>query len=483
MGKKLLFISVSFFVIIGLASPAVCQNTDSKILNHYGRGYLEEKADGLKVLHLIGDAYERGYQRGMLQDDLTFVTSSNIMEAVGWFGDEKMIRDAKAKMEPYIPYEVREEIMGMADALAKRGSPITYDDIVLHVVASDFGMMDPSKHDLGKPSRRLPYPGLTRCSSFSGWGNATKDGELIVGANSAYYDTEEELINRPIAVVEPTNGGYAYIGSIWDVFFVTGGINEAGIAINGQLCLADEESLLGLSAELMLKKILQYANSIEDAVEIVTTYPRTCGIIIHVADAKTKRAVVIEYTSDHLAVRTAEPGKDVLWTTNHFNAYPGWKGYSGESMAEFYDERAKLEDVSTLGKWQDSLAAIGKGRAGRFGRYEQLLDDHYGKLTVDTAQEILKDTFSLEEKRTLAPDEPSSATISQLFEDWVVYENAEYYRIDRSGELRAKYGDVFSYVATPATGDIWIAVGVPRAQYTSGYKHLNLFDELSSRHR
>ncbi len=75
------------------------------IINRYGDGFLEEKASGLRVLHLRGTAYERGYQRGMLQEDLAFVTSSNIMESAGWFGGEdveaglNMMRDAKETMD------------------------------------------------------------------------------------------------------------------------------------------------------------------------------------------------------------------------------------------------------------------------------------------------------------------------------------------------------------------------------------------------
>ena len=456
------------------------------IINRYGDGFLEEKASGLRVLHLRGTAYERGYQRGMLQEDLAFVTSSNIMESAGWFGGEdveaglNMMRDAKETMEPFIPYQFRQEIQGMADALAAKGSPITYDDIVLHLVGSDFGMMDPWSHDLTQSPERSALPPIRGCSSFSAWGEATEDGSLVIGINSAYYDTEEELKNRPIVVVDPTDGGYGYVGVLWDVFPVAAGMNEAGIAINGQMSSADSESLRGVSAELILGLILQYADSIEDAVEIVATYPRTCGMIIHVVDAKTNRAAVIEYTADDIVVRFAEPGKDVLWATNHFNAYPGWQGYTGFNMVPTQVEWIRGADISTIEKWQDNLAENGKGRAGRYGRYQQLLNENYGEITVEKAMEIMSDRYSLEQGRVLDPTEPSSRTISQLWEDWVVYEHVDYYKIDVSGELRTKFGDVGSYVATPATGDIWWAVGVPLAQYTAGYKHLNLYEELAS---
>jgi len=260
-------------------------------------------------------------------------------------------------------------------------------------------------------------------------------------------------------------------------------VNEAGIAINGHLSSSDEESLRGVSSELILALILQYADSIEDAVEIATTCPRTTGIIIHVVDSKTNRAAVIEYTADHIAVRFAEPGKDVLWATNHFNAYPGFQGYTGFNMVTTEVKRKNLADISTVEKWQDSLEAIGRGRAGRYGRYEQLLNENYGKINRERAKEIISDRYSMQQGKVLGPTEPTADwddwPISCVFNDWVVFEDIQYYHLDRSGELRVKQGNVASFVATPATGDIWWAVGVPPAAYTAGYKYLNLYEELT----
>lgn len=473
-------------------APSPAPEERGKIIKKYGPGFLEEKANGLKVLHLRGTAYERGYQRGILQEDLPFVTSSNITELMGWFGGDdpqaglKMLQDAKKLMEPFIPYEFREEIRGMADALAARGSAITYDDIVLHLVGSDFSMMDPWSHDLTKLPKRSAYPPISPvrgCSSFAAWGKATKDGDLIFGANSDYFDTEEELKNRPVVVVDPTDGGYGYVGVLWDVFPVAAGMNEAGIAINGHISAAETETLKGTSAELILAKILQYADSIEDAVEIATVYPRTCGINILVADAKSKRAAVIEYTADNIAVRFAEPSKDMIWTTNHFNCYSGWQGYSGPNMVTEQDERLGLADISTVEKWQDSLAAIGRGRAGRYGRYEDLLIENYANIDIDKAKEILMDRYSPMQGKILPPTEVTKDwfdyPIQAVFNDWVIYEDIRYYKSDIRGELRAKQGNVASVVAKPSTGDIWWAVGIPPAAYSVGYKHLNLFEELA----
>jgi hypothetical protein len=384
-------------------------------------------------------------------------------------------------MEPFIPYQFKQEMKGMADAMGARGSSLTYDDIVLHLVGADYCMMD-SSHDLKRPPRRSPFPPLSRCSSFSVWGGATKDGKLIAAGNEDYYDTAEELSNRSIAVVDPTDGGYGYVGALWDVFFVASGINEAGIAMNGHLVGADSESLRGVSSELLLGLVLRYSDSIEDAVEMLTAYPRTCGIIVLVADAKVNKAAVIEYTADDIAVRFAEPDKDMLWTTNHFNCYPGWQGYSGFNMVSTCAERSGLADISTIDKWQESLETAGKARAGRYGRYQQLLRENYGNITAEKATEIISDRYSIKQNRVLGPTETTSWNdypICVCNDDWVMSKSIPYYRSDRVGELAVKVGNVSSYVAIPATGDIWWAAGLPPAAYTAGYTHLNLYEELT----
>jgi len=63
--------------------------------------------------------------------------------------------------------------------------------------------------------------------------------------------------------------------------------------------------------------------------------------------------------------------------------------------------------------------------------------------------------------------------------DWPMAENIKYYKSDKTGALHVKSGNVSSFVADPETGDIWWATGVPPAAYTSGYTHLNLFQELA----
>jgi hypothetical protein len=43
------------------------------------------------------------------------------------------MKDAKTKMESFVPDQFQQEMRGMADALTEKGSAVTYDDIMLHM--------------------------------------------------------------------------------------------------------------------------------------------------------------------------------------------------------------------------------------------------------------------------------------------------------------------------------------------------------------
>jgi hypothetical protein len=217
-------------------------------------------------------------------------------------------------------------------------------------------------------------------------------------------------------------------------------------------------------------------------VEILSAYPRTCGIIVHVADAKSKRSAIIEYTADDIAVRFAEPQEDMLWTTNHFNCYPGWQGYSGFNMPAANNDRLGLEDISSVEKWQHSLEKIGKGKSGRYGRYHELLKTNHGNMDIDIAKGMISDRYSRKQDRVLAATEPTDwddYPIMARQHDWEMSDDISFYKNDKQGPLLVSSGNVSSFFAKPGEGDIWWTVGVPPSGCTMVYTYMNLQEELA----
>jgi len=244
------------------------------------------------------------------------------------------------------------------------------------------------------------------------------------------------------------------------------------------------ETMRGCGIGILTRLILQNVHRIDDAINILTVYPRCTGINYHVADAKVNGAVVIEVSANELAVRYPERDKDTLCATNHYNCYPGWKGYTGYNMVLGQAPAYGLTDISTAEKWQNSLLDRENSvipAASRFMRYEQLLDENYGKITVEKGIEILSDRYDPVTSKERAWNEPSpgrnnGATISMLFSLFpkdMITESVPYYKRDKRGPITAYESNLWSFVAVPSEGEIRLAMSDFPAQ-RGPYIHLNL---------
>jgi len=158
---------------------------DRKTLGRYGKGSLELQGD-IVVLHVKGAAYERGYQHGHLLRDRIDRTASRGLTgaaavcalAIGGTLEDgfERLRRGREEAAGYVPPEFREELRGMADALAAAGSPLDFDDLLLWNTMYDswcfFAHPDPSDPAATYP--REPY--TIGCSSFSAWGTRRATG-------------------------------------------------------------------------------------------------------------------------------------------------------------------------------------------------------------------------------------------------------------------------------------------------------------------
>jgi len=465
--------------------------SDSKIIKTCGKGLLEER-HGIRILHLRGTPYERGYQHGvLLADSISKALRGGITGAAaviarttGVSSGLEKLRVGKVAAEPYIPPEFREELHGIADGMKAAGSSLTYDDLLLWNTMYDarcfYAHLTPS--DPTRPPVRHSYP--PGCSSFSAWGRATPDGKLIFGKNMDNLNLPGILENRILMTVDPDHGySHAFVTHP-GMLAIDGGVNEDGIAMMTQYSGSINETMRGCGIGILTRLILQNVHRIDDAINILTVYPRCTGINYHVADAKVNGAVVIEVSANELAVRYPEQDKDTLCTTNHYNCYPGWKGYTGYNMVLGQAPAYGLTDISTAEKWQNSLLDRENAvipAASRFMRYEQLLDENYGKITVEKGIEILSDRYDPVTSKERAWNEPSpgrnnGATISMLFSLFpkdMIAESVPYYKSDKRGPITAYESNLWSFVAVPSEGEIRLAMSDFPAQ-RGPYIHLNL---------
>ena len=454
-----------------------------------------EEQKGIKVLHIKGKPYEMGYQHGyLLADRIALMVTRTLMataayvaaqagcdfkkaEALMWLGQKKA--------EAYLPGALKEEIVGIADGVKAAGVDLTLEQILLWNTNYDQWCIHAHPNywrDDEGVSNPVGPTGLAGggCSSFCAWDEwAGGDGKLIFGKNEDNFNMPEQLDQRLLIVADPDEGyGYAFL-SYPGMIGLDGGFNEKGFEMMTQLNSMQHESMEGCGIGVFTRLLLTHAGTVDEAIKIFQNHPRCTGIAYHVADARNKKAAVIETSAKMVCVRHPMSGVKALWQSNHSNCYPGWMGYSGYNMVEDQLPVNQLDDISTVENWQKSLKDpynFYVQAPSRFERYRQLIHEHYGNITVENAIKILSDCYDPYTKTSRPKAFPSwtnniTCTICALYPDFTF--NAE----APVGTFKAHIANMWSLVAYPESGDFWLAIKDFPAQY-GGYEQFNLNELL-----
>ena len=361
------------------------------------------------------------------------------------------------------------------------GSSLTYDDILLWNTMCDqrcfYNHLNPADPDT--PAARHPFP--LSCSSFSAWGEATPDGKMIFGKNMDNLNLPGTLENRILVIVDSDHGcGHTFITHP-GMLAIDEGINRDGVAMMTQYSVSINE-MQGCGIGILIRLTLANVHRIDDMINILPVYSRCTGINHHVADTKVNRTIVIEVSATEVAVRYPEQGRDVLY----YNCYLGWKDYTGYNMVLDQAPVYSLTDVSMIKKWQTSLADRENPNipaAGRLKRYEQLLNENYGKITVEKGIEILTDRHDPDSDKERDWSEPSpgrndGGPIYALYSVETLAEDASYYKSNKSAPITAQASCLWSLVAVLADGNIWLVIKDFPAQ-RGPFEYFNLLKELS----
>ncbi|MDP3921461.1 MAG: neutral/alkaline non-lysosomal ceramidase N-terminal domain-containing protein [Candidatus Omnitrophota bacterium] len=322
----------------------------------------------LPVLKLGGTAYHRGYEEGRLLRDEIRTGSSAIFKyfrselhlpllnrlIINHIGDR-----AWKKMAPYVSYEEKQQLKGMAD-----GSGVS-----LKVLQRIHAMPE-------------LYP--TFCSNGAYWGPATSSGQLIAIRN---LDWNRHMGVHEWAVVKYVENGagpnYVNIG-YYGFTGVLSGMNARGLSVGQIGATSVDETMEGVPMPFLLKRVLAEAESLEDAIGILERNYRTRGYNYLIADAVRKEAVAVETTQNHLAVfRDHDPHE---LTVNY--ALPVHSAvFRGDPALDPVIrnlQRASKGDPDTPG------LEVPRGSAYeiRYLKHGNLVQDHFGKIDAEVAQAI-----------------------------------------------------------------------------------------------
>ena len=294
--------------------PKVIQKNDTLCI--YKNNYLLKNKQNLWELYSQGNPYQLGLTSGALleklykkQDSIFYLKINSFVPSLRkqkilfhflkWFN-----RDIEKNIIP----EYQAELYGIShysDTVFNRYIPAYQRSMYLHAA-----------HDIGHALQDLMLVG---CSSLVVWGDKTPDGKLIIGRNLDFYVGDDFAQNKLISFVKPSSG-IPFMSVSWaGMIGVVSGMNYEGLTVTINASKSDIPFKAKTPISLLCREILQYASTLEEAVEIAKKRSVFVSENILVASAKDKKAIIIEISPRKIDVFES-PNYDNLICTNHFQS-------------------------------------------------------------------------------------------------------------------------------------------------------------------
>ncbi|KAL5477614.1 hypothetical protein EMCRGX_G024433 [Ephydatia muelleri] len=252
-----------------------------------------EDDDLIYVLHVYGTPYDMGYAHGtLLKDSASHVMTSFYNEIVTEYEQNlnflpKDVADLIARLgvdgaldltylltEPFTPAYFYEEMRGLADA-----SGIDY--ILLRRV------------------HMIPELIKAGCSMLGAWGTATADPLGMLQVRALDFDMTASLQDAPTVVVYHPDEGNVFANVGWAGWIASiSGMSSKRIAMSEKHADIEfgVESRAGIPFHFLMRDVIQFDNSLEDAIWRIQEAHRTCSIWLGVGDGNMKAFRLFEYS-------------------------------------------------------------------------------------------------------------------------------------------------------------------------------------------
>ncbi len=196
------------------------------------------------------------------------------------------------RLPEYVSEEEKLEILGLVEGSVDHHP----DDVPLyHRVLNYHAAHDISHMLIDNPL--VVKRDLVGCTGFAVWGPATQDGGLLLARNFDWEAGEVFDRSKVIFYVWPEKG-LPYVHVAWSgMAGAVTGMNARGIAVSLNAARTDDSGrfgTIGTPVSLLVKRVLNEAESIEQAVKIIRDTPVFVSDSYLVASAREKRAVVVE---------------------------------------------------------------------------------------------------------------------------------------------------------------------------------------------
>ncbi len=386
---------LSFIIGICLISPSVARSDqsdfspDPKSVQRYGPAYRYPQA-GWVVLHIEGKPYDRGYQHGylMASEIAGYLKCFAAMQSPnapgdGWNNTRKLVN---ALFLRRFKQEYLEEMKGIADGATAGGGrfddrPIDLTDIAglntwpeIETLETALEALPTGLEGIRFPKqqpRAMPDPKPMHCSAFAATGPATADGKIVFGHitmfglypalfYNVWLDIKPEQGHRVLMQSYP-----AGIQSGMDYY-----LNDAGLLVCETTIAQTRFDIQGMTEASRIRECLQYSDSIDQAVEILTKGNN--GLYTNewlLADIKTNEIAMFELGT----------AKTKLYRSSKNEWFGGTEGfYWGCNNTKDIDVR-----LETIPGVKSRPANVVWRPSDRDKTWQQLYADHKGKIDVN----------------------------------------------------------------------------------------------------
>lgn len=252
--------------VAGLATAALAQEPQVK-----GRTYtLGEGKDAIPVVEVWGSGYEMGYALGKLTGeeirDMCATTMPLMLSGMG--KTPAQVDEAYQLQAKHIPQPFKDEMQGLADGA---GLPLEQIQRV----------------------NTIPDLSEFHCSYFAAWGSAVADRHLYQ-IRALDYEMNAGIQRHPLLVVYVPKEGNGFVNVTWaGMIGVISGMNEQKLAVSeiGDNFGPDNETLDGEPMPLLLREVLQYCDTLDQATTLIQNAKRTSSYHYCVGDAKANDGV------------------------------------------------------------------------------------------------------------------------------------------------------------------------------------------------
>ena len=334
-----------------------------------GENWRRER-DGIHEIGLTGNSWERGYANARLCRDLTEAQEKLLLEKVNEFVPNRaafwVVKHLVAINNRDLPDHLTDaeklEVLGLTDGSIDHHpdeAPL-YHRILNYHAAHDISHIF-IDHPLVTTSE------FVGCTSFAAWGDATLNGDLLIGRNFDFEAGEVFDVDKAIVYVWPEDG-IPYVHVAWaGMAGAVTGMNREGISVHVNAARTSDVEFgnIGTPVSLLVRRVLEKARTIDEANAIIAQAQVFVSDTYMVASRAEKRAVVIEKSPSQCAMREGE--NSMLLQTNHMLTQP------------LKDDPVNIEQVeraTTTYRWE---------------RLAELLEARRGDINAKACQDILRD--------------------------------------------------------------------------------------------